>query len=101
VDDLCEIIVKNIFNLDFAGKVFNVGASTSFSILNLAACVAAVANKYGLSAHQSPVLEQDLTTVKNNMVSNLSEIIVIPESKDLMEIVERFITEKYGIAYEY
>jgi hypothetical protein len=101
VDDLCEIIAKNVFSLDFVGKVFNVGASNSFSILNLAACVATVANKYGLSSHQSPVLEENLTSVENNMVSNLNEIIVTPESKGLMEVVERFITEKYGIAYEY
>jgi len=101
VDDLCEIIAKNIFNLDFVGKVFNVGASYSFSILNLAVCIATVATKYGLSAHQLPVIENDLTSVENNMVSKLSEMIVTPEPKDLMEIVERFITEKYGIAYEY
>jgi len=47
------------------------------------------------------VIENDLTSVENNMVSKLSEMIVTPEPKDLMEIVERFITEKYGIAYEY
>ena len=101
VDDLCEIIVNNIFSRDFVGKTFNVGASTSFSILSLAICVAAVAHKYGLSSHHSPVLEENLTSVENNMVSDLNEIIVTPESKGLMEIVERFITGKYGIAYEY
>ncbi len=101
VDDLCEIIVNNLFNKDFAGKIFNVGASTSFSILNLAFCVAAVANKYGLSSHHSPSLEENLASVENNMVLSLKKIIVPPEKKELMEIVERFITKKYGITYEY
>lgn len=101
VDDLCEIIAKNIFNIDFAGRVFNVGASTSFSILNLAACVASVANQYGLAWHECPVLEQDFSSIENNMVSSFSEIIATPDSRDLTEIVGRFITEKYGIANEY
>ena len=100
VDDLCKIIVNNIFSQKFVGKVFNIGASHSFSVLDLAICVATVANKYGLSSKILPVLKEGLVPIENKMVSSLNDIVTTAENKGLLEIVERFITGKYGIAYE-
>jgi nucleoside-diphosphate-sugar epimerase len=100
VDDLCKIIVNNIFNQKFVGKVFNIGASHSFSVVDLAICVATVANKYGLSSKTLPELKAGLVPIENKMVSSLNDIVTIAENKNLLEIVERFITGKYGIAYE-
>lgn len=100
VDDLCKIIVNNIFSQKFVGKVFNIGASHSFSVVDLAICVATVANKYGLSSKILPELKAGLVPIENKMVSSLNDIVTIAENKNLLEIVERFITGKYGIAYE-
>ena len=100
VDDLCNVIVNNIFNQKFVGRVFNIGASHSFSVLDLAICVATVANKYGLSSKILPVLKEELLPIENKMVSSLNDSVITPKKKGLLEIVERFISGKYGINYE-
>lgn len=101
VDDLCKIVISNMFNKDFAGKIFNIGASTSSSILHLAFCIATVANKFNLSSHKLPMLEKNLCSVENNMISKLDDYLLTEEKKDIADIVENFIKIKYGITYEY
>ena len=100
VDDLCKIIVENIFNQEFYGKTFNIGASSSYSIIDLAKCVAVVASKYGLSSRRAPPIEERLVPIPNGMISQLHTTRAKGRDRDLMEIVDKFITEKYGLDYE-
>ena len=101
VDDLCEIITDNIFNQWFVGKIFNIGASISFSVLDIAICVAMISSKYGLSSKAIPFLKRDFLPHENKMKSGLTELILPVKNRGLLEIVERFITKKYGVPYEY
>jgi nucleoside-diphosphate-sugar epimerase len=100
VDDLCKIIVENMFNQNFFGKTFNIGSSNSYSIIDLAKCVAVTASKYGLSSKSIPELETKLAAVENGMKSQLDNIIIKGSDRDLMEMVETFIIEKYGLDYK-
>jgi nucleoside-diphosphate-sugar epimerase len=100
VDDLCKVVADNIFNQAFVGKIFNIGAPKSYSVLDLAISVATIAKKYGLSSKEIPALNDNFVPIDNDMVSGLTSIVSNAEDKGLLEIVERFITEKYGIAYE-
>lgn len=97
VDDLCGAIIDNLFNEKCAGKVFNIGASKSFSVLSLAFCVAKIANKYGLSEKVLPVLNVPLGPSDNFMKSGLDAIMVECKERSLLEIVEKFIITKYGL----
>jgi nucleoside-diphosphate-sugar epimerase len=100
VDDLCGIILDNLFNQAFIGKVFNIGTSQSFSILSLAFCVATTAKKYGLSSKELPIIKAHLVPFENGMKSGLTGIAVNVKDRSLLEIVERFITKRYGLIYE-
>jgi len=100
VDDLCRTMVNNLFNETFFGKAFNIGASKSFSILSLAFCVATIANKYGLSSKELPILKADLEPVENAMKSGLIGIADSVNDRSLLEIVDKYICQKYGLIYE-
>jgi len=100
VDDLCGVIIDNLFNEKCVGRVFNIGASKSFSVLSLAFCVATIADKYGLSTKDLPVLNVHLGPSNNGMKSGLDVISVESKERSLLEIVEKFIIKKYGLSYD-
>ncbi len=101
VDDLCTVIADNIFNESFVGKIFNIGASKSYSVLDLAFCVANIASKRGLSSKELPILKEGLRPVKNGMKSELTKLVGDMEDRSLLEIVDKFICHKYGVIHEY
>lgn len=101
VDDLCTLIADNIFNESFVDKIFNIGASKSYSVLDLALCVANIASKYGLSNKELPVIKEIFEPVENGMESGLIEIVGSVKERSLLEIVEKFICQKYGVIYEH
>ena len=101
VDDLCKIIVENIFNEKFFGKVLNIGSSYSYSVLDLAKCVAVAASKYQLSSRSYPELKSEVIPVQNGMKSQLDTLINKGSDRGLMEIVELFIIEKYRLDVKY
>ncbi len=98
VDDICKIIVENIFNQNFFGKTFNIGSSNSYSVKDLAQCIAIISSKYGLSKKYFPELKSELAPLENEMVSHLYTIISKDEDRDLMEIVEMFLLKKYNLS---
>lgn len=95
VDDLCKIIIENMFDQQFMGKTFNIGSSSSYSILDLAKSVACIANKHGLSSRTFPPINGKLESNDNGLVSQLDNIIMKVPDRDLLDIVDLFITEKY------
>ena len=97
VDDLCKIIIENMFNQKFIGKIFNIGSSKSYSILDLAKSIATIANKHGLSSKTFPMIKDKLVPVNNGFLSQLDTIIMKDPDRDLLDMVELFIFEKYSL----
>lgn len=100
VDDLCGAIIDNLFNEKCVGRVFNIGASKSFSVLSLAVCVATIADKYGLSTRGLPALNVNLEPLNSGLKSGLDSIWGGFKERSLLEIVEKFIIKKYGLNYD-
>ena len=101
VDDLCTVIADNIFNESFVGKIFNIGASKSYSVLDLAICVANIASKYGLSSKELPIIKEGFIPVLIGLESELIGIVGSIKERSLLEIVDKFICHKYGVIHEY
>lgn len=95
VDDFCKIIVENIFNQQFIGRIFNIGSSRSYSILDLAKSIATISNKHALSSGTFPPINGKLVSVNNGLSSQLDAIIMKDPDRELLDIVELFIIEKY------
>jgi nucleoside-diphosphate-sugar epimerase len=97
VDDLCKVIVENMFNQKFSGKIFNIGSSNSYSIIDLAKSVAKIANKHGLSSKNFPEINGKLVPVDTGFLSQLDAIITRDPDRELEDVVELFIIEKYRL----
>ncbi|MDB2431917.1 NAD-dependent epimerase/dehydratase family protein [Alphaproteobacteria bacterium] len=95
VDDLCRVIVENMFNEQCSGKIFNIGTAKSYSILDLAKSIASVSNKYGLSSRAFPPINGKLLPVDNGFSSQLDLMFNRSPDRDLLDIIELFIIEKY------